>query len=71
MIAEGVVLSKTAAGLYARSVFPQHRDIIDGARSVRRGEPDGFGRGILRRRRAMLALVDDAIADALAHPAPA
>ena len=66
MIAQGAILSKTAAGLYALEAFPEHRSIIECALAARRGRPSVFPGGPLRRRQAMLKFLDHITADALA-----
>ena len=66
MIAQGAILSKTAAGLYALEAFPEHRAIIECALAVRRERPSVFPGGPLRRRQAMLKFLDHITADALA-----
>lgn len=68
MVATGSVVSKTAAGVYARDLFPRHRAIVDCALALRGGERAPFLGGPLLRRHAMVAYLDDAIADALAQP---
>jgi len=68
MVAEGSILSKSAAGEYALRTFPQHRAIIEYAVAARHGERTPFAGGPLFRRRAMLRYLDDVIADALARP---
>lgn len=64
MLAEGSILSKTGAGLYALDAFPPHRAIIECALAMRRGDHASFAGGALARRRAMLAFLDEVLADA-------
>ena len=69
LFVDGQILSITAAGVYARSVFPEHRAIIDCALAARGGRPAIFPGNAVRRHQAMMEFLDRALADALGFPA--
>jgi len=69
LLAEGRILSKTGAGLYALEAFPRHRAIIEVALAIRHDAAIDVAGGAMARRRAMLALLDDIYADALGRSA--
>jgi hypothetical protein len=62
LIVEGLILSKTGAGHYALSAFPQHRSVIETALAIRFGRAE-LGSGPPERFTAMFAFLDNVIAD--------
>lgn len=60
-IATGEMVSKSAAGRHALQYFPDHRDIIEEAMRLRRGEESGYA-ATAERAEALIGFMDEVIA---------